>query len=401
MRTRDLLGFAVQALRGHRLRTVFSLIGVAIGVASVITLTSLGQGARRYVTGEFATLGTNLLILVPGKTETFGGAPMASAAPNDLTLDDVTAVVRRVPPIHLAAPVVMGAAPASFGDRSRDILVTGATPDLLEVRNLRMASGSYLPRGEEDAAVCVLGAKVATELFGSDNPLGQLIRLGQSRFRVIGVLRPRGVSIGYDMDEVVHIPVRSALRLFNRTSLFRVLCEVRSSREIPAARDAALAVLKERHGGVDDVTAITQDAILHTFDRILGVLTLALAGIAAISLAVAGIGIMNIMLVSVSERTREVGLLKAVGVTRGQVVAVFLVEAALISTGGGLLGLAGGYGLGRVLVGLVPELPASPPGWAVAAALAVSAGVGLLFGSLPARRAASLDPATALMRSRS
>jgi putative ABC transport system permease protein len=398
MRGLDLFDFAFQAVRGHRLRTVFSLLGVAIGVASVVTLTSLGQGARTFVTGEFASLGTNLLILVPGKTETLGGAPMASAATNDLTVDDVEAIVRRVPQIRRAAPVVLGSASASYGDRSRDILVSGTTPDMLEVRNLHVAVGRYLP-GEE-APVCVLGAKVASELFGAANPLGQQVRLGQSPFRVIGVMRPRGVSIGMDMDEAVTVPVRNALRLFNQTSLWRVLCEVRTSGEMDAARTAVLAVLKDRHGGVEDVTAITQDAVLKTFDRILGVLTLALAGIAGISLAVAGIGIMNIMLVSVSERTREVGLLKALGVTRRQVVAVFLLEAALISTTGGVIGLLGGYGMSRLLSRLVPELPASPPVWAIVAALVVSLSVGLLFGSLPARRAAGLDPVESLMRHR-
>jgi putative ABC transport system permease protein len=398
MRGLDLLGFAFQAVRGHRLRTVFSLLGVAIGVASVITLTSLGQGARVYVTGEFASLGTNLLILVPGKTETLGGAPMASTATNDLTIDDVEAVMRRVPQIRRAAPVVVGSAVASYGDRSRDILVAGTTPDMLEVRNLHVATGRYLP-GEE-APVCVLGAKVASELFRAANPLGQQIRLGESPFRVIGVMRARGVSVGMDMDEAVTVPVSNALRLFNQTSLWRALFEVRASGEMDAARTAALAVLKDRHGGVEDVTAITQDAVLKTFDRILGVLTLALAGIAGISLAVAGIGIMNIMLVSVSERTREVGLLKALGVTRRQVVAVFLLEAALLSTAGGVLGLLGGFGLSHLLSRLVPELPASPPAWAVVAALAVSLSVGLLFGSLPARRAAGLDPVESLMRHR-
>jgi putative ABC transport system permease protein len=396
----DLLRFAAAALRGHRLRTLFSLLGVAIGVASVITLTSLGEGARLYITGEFTSLGTNLLILLPGKTETFGGAPMVSTAPNDLTVADAEAVLRRVPQVTKVAPVALGSASASYGDLSRGIMVVGTTLELLEVRRLRMASGRYLPRDEPDAPVCVLGAKVATELFGLDNPLGRVIRLGDSRFRVIGVMAPRGMSIGWDMDEVVHVPVDAGMRLFNRTSLFRLICQVREHGAIDAAREAALAVLRERHGGVDDVTALTQDAVLQTFDRIFRALTVALAGIAAISLAVAGIGIMNVMLVSVSERTREVGLLKAVGVTRAQIVAVFLMEAALISTGGGVLGLAGGYGMGGALRRLVPDLPATPPSWAVLAALAVSVSVGLLFGSLPARRAAGLDPVAALMRSR-
>jgi putative ABC transport system permease protein len=400
MRLADLVRFAGRALGGHGLRTGFSLLGVAIGVASVITLTGLGEGARSYITSEFTSLGTNLLTFVPGKTETRGGAPLVSATTNDLTVADAEALARRVPQLRRVAPISMGTAPAGHGDRSRNIVVLGTTPAYLAIRHLRMASGRYLPPDEPNAPVCVLGSKVASELFGSNNPLGQMIRLGQMRFRVLGVLAPRGQSVGMNMDDVVHIPVRSGLRLFNRTGLFRIVAEVSSSQAVPAAEKEALAVLQERHGGVEDVTAVTQDAVMATFDRIFNALTLALAGIAAISLAVAGIGIMNVMLVSVSERRPEIGLLKAVGVTRGQIIAVFLVEAAFISTAGGLAGLAGGFGAGRLLQHIVPELPAAPPGWAVVSAVLVSVSVGVLFGSLPARKAANLDPVEALMRSR-
>ncbi len=400
MNPSDLLRFSFGGLRGHRLRTVFSLCGVAIGVASVILLTSLGEGARLYVTGEFSSLGTNLLIVIPGKTETFGATPFVNTAPNDLTVADATALAREIPQLEKVAPVAMGTAPAQFGERSRDVTVFGTTHDVLEIRSLKMGVGRFLPPDELDAPVCVLGAKVQRELFGNRNPLGEMIRLGEMRFRVIGVLAPRGTSIGLDLDEVVDIPVDAALRLFNRTSLFRILAQVRSHRDMDLTRDAVVALLTERHDGEEDVTVLTQDAVLSTFDQIFHALTAALAGIAAVSLSVAGIGIMNVMLVSVSERTREVGLLKALGVTRRQIVGVFLIEAALISTAGGLLGLATGLGAGRLLRYLIEGFPAEPPAWAVAAALVVSVTVGLLFGSLPARRAAALDPVEALMRRR-
>jgi putative ABC transport system permease protein len=201
-----------------------------------------------------------------------------------------------------------------------------------------------------------------------------------------------------DMDDVVEIPVQIALRLFNRTGLFRILAEVGSHYEVPKAEKAALAVLRERHAGLEDVTVLTEDAVLSTFDQILRALTAALAGIAAISLAVAGLGIMNVMLVSVSERTREVGLLKALGVTEAQVVAVFLVEAAVLSTAGGLLGLALALAAGSGLQRLYPDFPIHPPGWAIVTAMVVSCAVGLLFGLLPARNAARLNPVEALMR---
>ncbi|MFH1144872.1 MAG: FtsX-like permease family protein, partial [Candidatus Eisenbacteria bacterium] len=235
---------------------------------------------------------------------------------------------------------------------------------------------------------------------GGRNPLGRMLRIGDWRFRVIGVLAPRGTSIGLNVDEVVAVPVETAMRVFNRTSLFRMMAEVQSHRDIDAARDAVIAVLSERHAGEEDVTVLTQDAVLATFGQILGALTATLAGIAAISLTVAGIGIMNVMLVSISERTREIGLLKALGVTGAQIVAVFLLEASMISTGGGILGLGAGIGLGQVLRKIVPDFPVQPPLWAVIAALVVSIAVGLVFGSLPAHRAARLDPVAALMRKR-
>lgn len=400
MKTLDLLRFSAGSLRGHRLRTWLSLMGVAIGVASVIMLTSLGEGARLYVTGEFASLGSNLLIVMPGKTETRGAMPAFGGAPNDLTMEDAEALQRRVPQIARIAPVSLGAAEASFGDRSRDVTVFGTTHEILEVRGLKMGVGRFLPEGERDGPVCVLGATVQRELFGTDNPLGEIIRLGQSRFRVIGVLAPRGTSIGMNLDEVVEIPVDAGMRLFNRTGLFRILLQVRSHNDMEAARRGALEVLKERHDGEEDFTILTQDAVLATFNQILSLLTAVLGGIAAVSLAVAGVGIMNVMLVSVSERTREIGLLKAVGVTGRQIVQVFLIEAAILSVSGGLLGLAVGIGAGRIAQHLYPDFPARPPAWAVAAALVVSLGVGLLFGSLPARRASRLDPVEALMRKR-
>ncbi|HJW13941.1 MAG TPA: ABC transporter permease [Thermoanaerobaculia bacterium] len=400
MRFRDLLAFSAGALRGHRLRTGLSLAGVAIGVASVILLTSLGEGARLYVTGEFASLGSNLLILFPGKTETTGMSPFVTGAPHDLTLDDAEAIARRVRQARRVAPVVFGLATARFGDRGRDIGVWGATAEMLGVRKIRLATGQYLPAGdvERGQRVCVIGAKVKEELFAGANPLGELLRLGNERFRVIGVMAPRGTSIGVDFDEMVHIPVSRGMKMFNKTTLFRVLIEVSSHEEIPAARAAVIELVKERHGGVEDVTVWTQDAVVSTFSRILALLTATLAGIAAISLTVAGVGIMNVMLVSVSERTREIGLLKAIGATGGQVVAAFLVEAAILSTAGGAAGLAVAFGLTRLLRALYPSFPVQPPDWAVGAAVLVSVGVGLLFGAMPAKRAARLDPIAALAR---
>ena len=400
MKGEDLVRFAFGGLRGHRLRAALSLLGVAIGVASVIVLTSLGEGAREFVTGEFMSLGTNLLIVLPGKTTTSGMVPAVGGTTHDLTLADVEAVRRRVRQVRYLAPIGIGTAPVKWGGRSRDAMVFGTTWEMQPVRRFRVATGRYLPAGEAERgeSVCVLGSKIRTELFGAASPVGEMLRIGDERYRVVGVMEPRGRGLGFDFDEVVHIPISRSMKMFNRRSVFRVLVEIASRDEIPAAKDAVLAVLRERHDGEEDVTVLTQDAVVSTFGKILDALTAALAGIAAISLSVAGILIMNVMLVSVAERTREIGLLKAVGAGPPQILAVFLFEAAMLSTSGGVAGLLAGLGAARVFSTVYPDFPVSPPAWAVGAALAVSLVVGLLFGALPARRASRLDPVAALSR---
>jgi putative ABC transport system permease protein len=292
----------------------------------------------------------------------------------------------------------MGTETVAHGERRRQVPVVGATGEMLEVRRLSMSRGQFLPLIEWDrgSPLAVLGATTARELFpGGEDPVGRRVRVADWRMHVVGVLAPRGMQLGLDMDDVVIVPVATAMKMLNRPSLFRILLQVRSHAELDRVKERARELLTERHGE-EDVTVITQDAVLTAFSSILGALTLALAGIAAISLAVAGVGIMNVMLVSVSERTREVGLLKALGAGRGQILAVFLAEAVLLSTAGGLVGLAIGWGAVRVLVAIFPALPATPPPWAVVAAFSLSVAVGALFGVLPARRATRLDPVAAL-----
>jgi putative ABC transport system permease protein len=393
----DLLGFATRALRGHRLRTALSLLGVAIGVAAVVTLTALGEGARRYVLGQFAAVGSNMVIVLPGKNETSGAMPGLGGVPHDLTLDDALSVARGVREVDKLAPMVVGTETVSYGERRRQVALFGSSNEALEVRRLGMAQGRFLPAipWDRGAPVAVLGSNLAHELFPAEDPIGQVVRVGDWRMRVIGVLEPRGQQLGIDMDDVVVVPVATAMKMLNRSGLFRLVIQVRSYADLGAAKQAVLGLLKERHGE-EDVTVITQDAVVSAFDSILGALTMALGGIAAVSLAVAGVGIMNVMLVSVSERTREVGLLKALGAGRGQILAAFLAEAVLISTAGGLLGLGLGWAAVLALVAVYPALPASPPVWAVAAAFGLSVAVGAVFGVLPARRATRLDPVTAL-----
>jgi len=402
MRTADVLRFASGALRGYTLRTALMLAAMSVGVAAVMLLTSLGEGARRYVTGEFASLGTNLLIILPGRSETAGGggpAMFLGQTPRDLTLDDALAVSRQ-PFVRRVAPLVVGSSEVSRGSRSREVPVLGTSADMLEVRHWKMAQGSFLPPSDFTLAssVCVLGAKLRDELFGSDSAIGELVRIGDRRFRVVGVLASEGSSFGMDSGESVLVPVASAQMLFNTPDLFRLLVEARSRESIPLVQQSTLALLAERHQGEKDVTVIAQDAILATFDKIFNALTLTVAGIAAISLAVAGILIMNVMLVAVAQRTAEIGLLKAIGATERQVRQVFLAEAALLSAAGSAVGVGVGWGADLIIKSLYPSVPFGAPAWAIFAAVGVALGAGLLFSVLPARRAAKLDPVAALAK---
>jgi len=368
-----------------------------IGVVAVVSLTALGEGARRYVTDQFASLGSGLLIVMPGKNETTGGFPGVMGAPNDLTLDDVRTIERRVQQVVRAVPVTLSTADIAHQERSRQVMVIGTTPDFRHVRDLRMLGGRFLPEGdwERGAPVVVLGRVVARELFGEANAVGEPIRVGGWRMRVLGVLAGQGTQMGLNLDEVVLVPVATGLRMANRTSLSRAMIEVHSLADLDAVKRRVLDVVAERHDE-EDITVITQEAVLSSLSSILQVLTLVVAGIAAISLTVAGVGIMNVMLVSVSERTSEVGLLKALGATRRQILLIFLLEAVLLSTAGGAIGLALGWALVEAGTALYPAVPASPPTWAVGAVIGVSFGTGTLFGVLPAWRAARLDPVSAL-----
>lgn len=395
----DFVRFALGALLKHRLRTALSLVGVTIGVLAVVLLTALGEGAQRYVDNQFKAIGSNLLIIFPGKNETSGAMPGMGGAANDLTLDDAEALVRALPAALAVVPIAIANDTVSHGERRRKVNVLGVTSEFLEARRLAMSTGRFLPELDFDrgAQVVVLGRKVARELFAGEDPVGEIVRVGGARMRVIGVLEQRGVQLSLDMDDLAMVPVATAMQLFDRPSLFEIMIHVRSHEEVESVKDQAVALLAERHGE-EDITAVTQEAIAGSLGNILLALTLAVAGIGAISLAVAGIGIMNVMLVSVSERTGEVGLLRAVGADRRQVLALFLIEAVLISVTGGLLGLAGGFGASAIVEWNFPDFPVRPPAWAVIAATGVSLAVGVTFGVLPARRASRLDPILALRR---
>ncbi|MBI5923435.1 MAG: ABC transporter permease [Betaproteobacteria bacterium] len=401
MRIPDLLGFARDAATGNPLRTSLLVLAMAIGVAAVVVLTALGDGARRYVVNEFASIGTNLVIVLPGRSQTggFNPANAITGTPRDLTIADAQAV-QRGSAIHRLAPLAVGSSEISVGGKLREVLVAGTTAEFIQVRRLVIAQGRFLSTEDwsRGTAEAVIGAKVRAEMFGAEPAVGQLVRIGDRRFRVVGVLSASGQGLGMETDELVIIPVALAQAMLNSNTLFRILIEARNREAIPLAKTQALEIIKQRHEGEEDVTVITQDAILATFDRLLGALTLAVAGIAAISLAVAGVLVMNVMLVSVTQRTGEIGLLKALGATGGTIQLAFLTEAALLSLAGAIVG----YGLGLAGAALIrlfyPFFPAFPPNWAVFAGLGTALTTGILFGVAPARRAAALDPVQALAR---
>ena len=287
----------------------------------------------------------------------------------------------------------------AYGERRREVAVFGTTAEMRKIRGIELSIGRFLPEGNLDrsARVCVIGSKIQRELFADENPLGAVVRVGQERYKVIGVLAPRGMSLGFDFDDVIEIPVRSAMGLFDRSSLFRILLEVRAHDELDAAAADIRSILKERHDDTEDVTIIKQDSMVQAFGKILGVLTAALAAIAAVSLGVAGIGIMNVMLVSVTERTGEIGLLKALGAEGGQIPGPFSRRRPCSRPRAARSASRGGYALAGIARGL--GRPAGhPPSWAVAAAITVAVAVGLVFGAVPASRAARLDPVMALAR---
>lgn len=399
--SQDIAWFSWGALRGYPTRTVLMLIAMAIGVSAVVVLTSLGEGARVYVIDRFASLGTNLIIVFPGRSETAGITPttMMGETPRDLTLADAQALTRSYK-VRRIAPINVGVVDVSYQGRAREVVVLGTSHEMLAIRHWELSQGKFLPAMDLDRAspVVVIGSKIRNELFGAERTLGKWLRIGDRRFRVIGIMGSKGRSIGVDIEETIMIPIASAQQIFNTSSVFRILVEAKTREAIEPVKQFIIDTLQQRHQDKKDVTVITQDAVLATFDRILSALTYAVGGIAAISLAVAGILIMNVMLIAVSQRTAEIGLLKALGAAPRQIIMLILAEAFLLST----LGAAIGYVLGQlgsfVIRYAFPDLPAYAPMWAVVVALAVAVVTGLLFSLMPARRAARLDPVLALSR---
>lgn len=392
----DSLQLAVRAITAQRLRSFLTLLGIAVGIAAVILLTSIGEGIHRFVLGEFTQFGTNVVTVVPGKTKTGGSPSGLPSSARPLSLDDARAL-ERLPHVVAVTPNVRGNAELAANGRTRRTLIYGVNASLPMVFKSTVQSGQFLPDEDEGSAraFVVLGAKVKEEMFGADNPLGQRLRIGGLHFRIIGVLAPKGQFLGVDLDDTVFVPAVRAQELFNREGLDEI--NIAASEGVPSALVAA--AIKERmiaRHGREDFTIVTQEEMLKTLSNILNVLTMAVGALGGISLLVGGVGIVTIMTIAVSERTGEIGLLVALGARRRTILLLFLGEAVALSALGGLLGLLLGIGLAQAIHFAAPALPVHTPLSFVLLAEAVAISIGLAAGVLPARRAAGLDPVEAL-----
>jgi putative ABC transport system permease protein len=396
VRNADLARFTGASVLAHRLRAFLTALGIAVGVAAVVLLTSIGEGVRQFVLAEFTQFGTNIINITPGTTKTMGGSIGVFGTVRPLTIDDAEAL-RRAPYATATVPVVQGNAEVEGNGRKRRVTVYGVGPEFARAFRFEVAAGHFLPPDDPRAprSFAVLGSKMADQLFGSANALGASVRVGGGRYRVVGVMRPKGTMIGFDLDDTVYIPAASSLELFDRESLFEIDVLYEEAAPVEEVVEGIRRLLVARHGD-EDFTITTQQQMLDTLGSVLGVLTFAVAALGSISLLVGAVGIFTIMTIAVRERTSEVGLLRALGAGRRQVLALFLTEAVVLSLLGGFAGLAFGAGLAWLLGEAVRQLPVSFSLPFMSLAVGLSVVIGLLAGILPALNAARLDPVEAL-----
>ncbi len=391
---------ALRAIGQNKVRAMLTTLGVIIGVLSVIMLIALGESAQFYVEREFAVMGSNVLLLTPGRQETAGMFPITAGSHRKLTFDIAKAIKRKGESITGVAANMLGLANVRYRNRQRNVMCIGTTPDFEHVRQLYTQIGRFISEQDIDRnnKVCVIGTTVQRELFGSQRALYELVSINGTKHMIVGILEERGMVLGIDLGDIVLIPLPSALQMFRggEDELWEIVIGVRSKEDIGRAIESVRKIVKAAHDNNEDFTITDQDGMLATFSRIFDMLRLMLVGIASISLLVGGIGIMNIMLVSVRERTREVGIRKAVGARRIDVAAQFLIEAVTLSVLGGLVGIALGW-LGTFILGeLYPTLPIRMSLWSATLSFTFSVAVGVFFGVYPAMKASTVDPVVAL-----
>lgn len=392
----DALFIAIRGLFANKLRSLLTMLGVIIGVASVIMLISIGEGVRAHISAQIQGLGSNMVLVTPGKGTAGVTASSLGGAVSKLTFEDALAVESEAPSVKNVAPVIEGSANAEH-EKRRLTLVSGTTEGYNEVRNAGVAMGKFISSGDVATyrEVIVLGDIVRRELFPGTNPLGKTIKINQKPFKVIGVMKKKGYTLTINNDDRVFIPITVAEELFDTKQVSMIFVQAKSTETVSAAVEDTKTIITRRHQKRDFAVSEQKD-ILNTFQGIMGTLTGMLSGIAGISLLVGGIGIMNIMLVTVTERTREIGIRKAVGATKRDIMIQFLMESVFISAFGGVIGIVAGLSGARMLKNVIPKLPTVISPWSVVTAFSFALLVGLFFGIYPARKAARLHPIESL-----
>lgn len=396
MLSKDFIQLSLSSIVANRMRSGLTMLGIAVGIASVVLLTSIGEGIHKFVLDEFTQFGTTLIAINPGKATTMGTPIGIMGTVRPLSIDDAEAL-RRVPRTYAMVAGVSGNAEVKAGSRHRRSLVLGTSPAMPEAFSMQVRLGQFLPEDDprRPRAFAVLGSKLHHELFDSDNPLGQYIRIGGDRYRVIGVLASKGQILGMDLDDVAYIPAARSMDLFNRDGLMEIDLLYEEGANVDEVVAGIKRILINRHGR-EDFTITTQQQMMDVLGNVLNVLTFAVGALGSISLVVGGIGIFTIMTIAISERTGEIGLLRALGAESGQILGLFLGEAAVLAGLGGMVGLLLGIGGAQLLTLALPALPVHTPWIYVVIAEVLAVLIGIIAGVAPAQRAARLDPVEAL-----
>lgn len=396
MNTPDLLRFTVRSVRSHGMRSLLTALGIGVGVAAVVVLTSLGEGLHQFMASAFSQFGTNVIAINPGKPNTMGLSPGVINSARPLTIADGEALAR-IPQVRSWIPSYGGVSEVEGNGRQKQAMVFGVGPDAPDYFGYAPAIGQFLPRDDPQSPrpVAVLGNGLRKDLYGDANPLGERVRVGGSRFRVVGVMEEKGSFLGINLDDVIFLPAARVLELYNQNGLQEIDLKHDDGADVDEIVRSVRRVLIARHGH-EDFSVMTQQQMTEVMDSVLGVLKLGVAALGSISLLVGGVGIFTIMTIAVRERTPEIGLLRAVGATRAQIQGLFLSESVVLGAFGGILGLAGGLIVAAGLAALVPGLPVQLSIAYVIAAEAVAVIIGLAAGVLPAHRAAGLEPLDAL-----
>tara|TARA_B100001765_G_scaffold184875_1_gene129309 strand:- start:242 stop:1441 length:1200 start_codon:yes stop_codon:yes gene_type:complete len=396
MKFKDLFLFSSFSIISQKMRSFLTSLGIAIGVICVIFLTGLGQGLQSYIVSQFTQFGSNIISIVPGKTETMGMPLGIFGTVKPLTFEDAKAL-ERLPVIEYAVPVSAGNGEIEYGEKMRRSMVVGTGADYDVIVDATDMLGEYLPHDNPKSprSLAVLGPEMRDELFGDVNPLGEIVRVNSERFRVIGVLPPKGDFLGFNLDDAIYIPMAKFQSMFNLNN-FQELDVVHYERyETEEAVASIKRLIIDRHGS-EDVTITTQANMLETLNDIMQWLKFTVAAFGGISLLVGGVGIFTIMTVAVNERTSEIGVLRAVGASQKKIRDVFLLESIFLAILGAVLGLSIGFAAIYVALLFYPDMPIAIAWDYIVYAVLISLSIGLLAGFLPARAAAQLDPVEAL-----